>query len=187
MKKIILSLPVILACGGYARAENYNPFFVGHRHQVAFSLGTGVNNGIIVPLPSQFVPFAEIHVQYSVPDTLFYLPSRLSANISQTVGFGKKYGWEWSEYSIPIFYITQDVVLLHSRNVYFGMGAGGGFQVAENDRIGSKLLFTLKVFTGYRFNEKFAGEIYVKHFSNGNTAPQNYSYAFYGIGVTYNF
>ena len=30
-------------------------------------------------------------------------------------------------------------------------------------------------------------EVYAHHFSNGNTAPENNSYAFYGLGLTYSF
>lgn len=167
--------------------KSYNPFFGDFRHQVALNIGAGIDSGIIVPLPARFVPFAELHVQYSVPSTLFYFPSRLSLNVTQTIGFGRRYGWDWDDYSIPIIYLTKDVAFAHGRNWYAGMGAGGGFQVAENDRIGSKLVFTLKLFAGYRINERATTEIYVKHFSNGNTAPENNSYAFYGMGMTYNF
>ncbi|MCL2758162.1 MAG: acyloxyacyl hydrolase [Alphaproteobacteria bacterium] len=186
MRKII-ALFIVFACAGYARAETYNPFFVGHKHQVGFSLGTGVNSGRIVPPFAQFVPFTELHVQYSVPSEAFYLPARLSMNLTQTVGFGRRYGWDWTSYSIPIIYITKDLALLYTRGWYFGAGAGAGFQAKENERIGSKLVFTFKVFTGYRLTDRLAGELYAKHFSNGNTAPENNSYAFYGIGFTWNF
>ncbi|MCL2017188.1 MAG: acyloxyacyl hydrolase [Alphaproteobacteria bacterium] len=187
MKKIVSFLLATIVYSGYAHADIYNPFFGEHRHQVAFGLGTGVDTGFIVPPPARFVPFTEAHIQYSIPSTMFYLPSRFSFNISHTIGFGERYGWEWQRFSIPIIYLTEDVALLHTKRWYFGAGPGMGFQMHENIRIGSKLVFTLKVFTGYRFTESFGMEIYAKHFSNGNTAPENNSYAFYGLSATYSF
>ena len=187
MKKIGVFLLAVAACAGTAQADDYNPFFGDFRHQIALGLGWGVDSGFIVPPPARFVPFAEAHFQYSVPSAMFYLPARLSMNVSQVVGVGHKYGWAWSRYSIPIVYLTKDLAFLNGKDWYVGAGCGGGFQVAENERIGSKLVFTLKVFAGYRLTERLASEIYVKHFSNGNTAPENNSYAFYGAGVAYNF
>ena len=67
------------------------------------------------------------------------------------------------------------------------MGAGVGLQAQQNDRIGSKLVFQFKVTFGYNFNEKWAAELFIQHFSNANTADENNSYAFYGLGLTCNF
>jgi hypothetical protein len=186
MKKVTAIL-MTFAVGGYAQADEFNPFFIGHRHQIGFSVGTGVNSGVIVPPPIQFVPFTEYHFQYSVPSDMFYFPARFSFNITQTVGYAKSRGWNWPHYSIPIGYLTKDIAFLYGRNWYAGLGGGGGFQAKENERIGSKLVFTFKLFAGYRLNDKTAIEAYIKHFSNGNTAPENNSYAFYGLGITYNF
>ena len=68
-----------------------------------------------------------------------------------------------------------------------GMGAGAGLQAQENKRLGSKLLFQFKINFGYNFNEKWAMEFFIQHFSNANTAKENHSYAFYGLGITYNY
>ena len=87
----------------------------------------------------------------------------------------------------PIAYITKDIAFLYNDKWHFGAGPGIGFQLNENDRIGSRLLFTFNIFLGYRFTEKFGMEIYTRHFSNGSTTPNNYSYGFYGLGATYNF
>ena len=187
MRKIFLFTVAVFLCFQSVWADDHNPFFGDHRHQVALSLGWGTGNGFIVPPPAYFVPFAEAHVQYSVPSTMFYFPGRFSLNITQTIGLGRGRGWDWRDLSIPIVYLTQDVALLQYEDFYFGAGGGGGFQVQENSRIGSKLIFTLKLFIGYNITESFAMEVYVKHFSNGNTAPENNSYAFYGLSATYSF
>ena len=71
--------------------------------------------------------------------------------------------------------------------IYMGMGAGVGLQAKENKRLGSKLLFQFKISFGYNFNKRWATEIFIQHFSNANTAEENHSYAFYGIGLTHNF
>ena len=40
---------------------------------------------------------------------------------------------------------------------------------------------------GYRITDHIGAELFVQHFSNGNTAEENHSYAFYGTGLTYSF
>jgi hypothetical protein len=67
------------------------------------------------------------------------------------------------------------------------MGLGIGMQGQQNERIGSKLLFGFKLGAGYRITECIALELFMQHYSNGNTAPENNSYAFYGLGMTYSF
>ena len=165
-----------------------NPYFGdGHEHQLALNFGYGVNSGIIVPPPTQFVPFIMMHAQYSQPTTFFKLPARQSLNVHQTLGFGKKYGWNWEKFTIPIAMLSGDVAILHGKNWYFGPGIGVGMQAQQNDRIGSKLVFTLKITGGYRITDHIGAELFVQHFSNGNTAEENHSYAFYGTGLTYSF
>jgi len=210
MKKFAFILPLLFITS-IAAASIDNPFFRGYRHQVGFSIGAGVNSGIIVPPPMEWVPFAEFHIQYSVPATIFYFPARFSINITQTVGWDSKYDlsfrrgyssrrwrtpeqcppgacqWRWQDYTIPIIYLSLDVALWHNDRWFVGVGPGVGMQGQENERIGSKLVFIFKPFIGYRINDRTAIEFYIRHFSNGNTAPENNSYAFYGISITRNF
>lgn len=174
-----------LVCGGGAVA---NPYFgAGNNHQFAFNFGYGVNSGIIVPPPTQFVPFIMGHLQYSQPTTFFKLQARQSLNVYQTLGFGKKYGWNWEKFTIPIAVLSGDVAVLRGRNWYVGPGIGVGMQAQQNDRIGSKLVFLLKITAGYRITDHIGTEVFVQHFSNGNTDEDNHSYAFYGAGLTYSF
>lgn len=185
----IVSVFVILATSACAaHAENkFNPFFNASQHQIAFNIGAGVNSGFLIPPPTQFVPFTMLHVQYSQPTTFFKLPARQSLNIVQTIGFGTKYGWHWRDFTIPIAVISQDVAIAHGKNWYFGPGIGIGMQGKENDRISSKLLFSLKIIGGYRITPHTAIELFMQHFSNGCTTEDNHSYAFFGTGVTYSF
>lgn len=186
MKKITLSFIAILSAG--AAHADFNPFMGNHANQIAVNIGQGVNSGFLVPPPSQFVPFYMLpNIQYSQPTTFFKLPARQSLNFGQTVGMGKKYGWKWTDFSIPMLFASGDVALLHGKNWYYATGVGVGFQAQQNDRIGSKLLFQYKMTAGYRFNENWGMEIFMQHFSNGNTAEENNSYAFYGAGFTYSF
>jgi len=189
MKKIIFPLLII---PNLAVAESYslldkNPFMGNYQNQLAFGLGMGFDTGILVPPPVRPVPFFIGTMQYSQPTSFFRIPARRSLNFSGTVGLGSRYGWEWSDYSIPIAYITEDIALFKIKNVYGAVGAGAGLQAKENARIGTKLLFQLKLSFGYSFNEKWAGEFFIQHFSNANTDSNNYSYAFYGVGFTYNY
>lgn len=164
-----------------------NPFFGKYKNQLAFNLGQGVNSGFLIPPPTQFVPFNMLHFQYSRTDTFFTLPSRVSLNVIQTIGYGDKYGWNWADYSIPIALLSEDVILFKTTDWYFGTGLGAGMQAKQNDRIGSKLIFGFKLFAGYKMTEKMRLEMFMQHFSNGNTGYANNSYAFYGVGVAYNF
>ena len=85
------------------------------------------------------------------------------------------------------FYLTEDIAIFRYRHLYMAMGAGAGLQAKENKRLGTKLLFQFKVTFGYNFNRRWASELFIQHFSNANTADENNSYAFYGLGLTYNF
>jgi len=188
MKKFALSF-VSLFCVVSAAAgrDAGNPFMGENQNQIAFNFGQGVDSGIIVPPPFRLVPFHIMHLQYSQPTTFFRIPARQSINIAQTIGSGKKYGWKWDKFTIPMVFLSEDIAILHGDDWFFAVGAGGGLQAQQNARIGSKWLFEFKLTAGYRFTDCLGAEFYVQHFSNGNTAHENHSYAFYGVGVTYSF
>ena len=83
--------------------------------------------------------------------------------------------------------LSEDVALFYGKNWYSYMGLGVGMQAQQNERIGSKLLFGFKLAAAYRLSECTAVELFMQHYSNGNTAPENNSYAFYGLGLAYSF
>ncbi len=186
MKKNALCL-LALFVGAAPAVAGDNPFFGKYSNQITFNFGQGVNSGFLIPPPTQWVPFSMLHLQYSRPNTFFTLPARASLNIFQTIGYADKYGWDWADYSIPMFLISEDVSLYNTNKWYFGTGLGAGFQAKENDRIGSKLIFGFKLFAGYKIAPQTNLEIFMQHFSNGNTGYANNSYAFYGLGIGYNF
>ncbi len=186
MKKLFAFLLVVSFCFS-AYAKDNNPFMGNYENQVAFNLGQGVNSGIIVPPPVQFVPFYLLHFQYSQPTTFFKLPARQSINIGQTLGFGTKYEWHWDKYTIPMIFLSEDIALLQGEKWFFSTGIGMGLQAQQNERIGSKLIFQFKLIYGYKLNDKLNLEMFIQHFSNANTAIENNSYAFYGLGLSYNF
>jgi hypothetical protein len=187
MRKILCILSLFLFSTQFSYAEKYNPFFNGYENQIAFNFGFGVNSGFLLAPPTQFVPFNMMQIQYSQPTTFFTLPARQSLNVIQTLGHGSKYGWNWDKYTIPIAMLSEDVALFYGRNWYTFLGLGIGFQAQQNERIGSKLLFGFKLGAAYRLSECTSVELFMQHFSNGNTAPENNSYAFYGLCMTYNF
>ena len=158
-----------------------------YQNQFAFGAGQGFDNGILLPPPLKIVPFYILNIQYSQPTTFFSMPARQSINISQTIGMGNKYGWNWTHFSIPIAYLSEDIALFKIDKFYMGTGAGIGLQAHQNERISSKLIFTFKVTFGYNINDRWSGELFIQHFSNANTSDENNSYAFYGFGFTRNF
>ena len=185
MKKAVYILLVLFP---FAQATaNSNVFFNGYENQIAFNLGTGVNSGFLIPSPSQFVPYTMFQFQYSQPTTFFKLPARQSVNVILNIGHGEKYGWDWGNFSIPIAMLSQDIIPLYGHNWYTFVGLGVGMQAQQNERIGSKLIFSFKIGAGYRISECTAIELFMHHMSNGNTAPENNSYGFYGAGISYNF
>jgi len=189
MKKLILIL-FILPCCAVADScllPSENPFMGTYQNQIAFGLGQGFDTGILLPPPVRPVPFYIGTIQYSQPTTFFRVPARRSINLSETAGFHAKYDWDWQDYTTPMIYFTEDIALFRHDRVYGGMGAGAGLQARENKRLGAKLIFEFKVTLGFNFTEKWAGEFFVQHFSNANTANENHSYAFYGLGFTYNY
>lgn len=178
-------LPVLLA--SQSAWADTNPFFGDKTHQVALNMGIGIDSGFLLPPPLRLVPFTITHFQYSLPTTFFEMPARQSLNLAMTVGFADKYGWDWADYSIPIGFLSEDVALFYGDDWYFAAGLGVGMQGQQNERLGSKLLFQFKLLFGYRISDCINAEVFMQHFSNGNTATENYSYAFYGLGVVYNF
>lgn len=183
MKKVLVSLSFLV----WTSSMMANPFMGDYENQITFNLGQGVNSGFLIPPPMQLVPFYFINVQYSQPTTFFRAPARRSITVGQTLGFGSRYGWDWDEYTIPMIYISEDIAIACGENWFFAAGAGMGLQAQQNERLGAKLLFQFKLTAGYRVNESMNAELFVQHFSNANTATENYSYAFYGIGISYNF
>lgn len=188
MKKIICALlTVICALPTVSAAADRNPFFGALEHQIALNAGWGVNAGYIVPPPTQFVPYTTFQAQYSIPATFFGMPARQSLNAIMNVGYDDKYGWDWMDFTIPIVMLSGDFSPFYGERWYTGIGAGMGFQAQQNHRISSKLVFEFKVLFGYKITERWGAEIFVQHMSNGNTAPENNSYGFYGLGVNYSF
>ena len=83
--------------------------------------------------------------------------------------------------------LGEDIILAQGKNWFIYSGFSVGFQAQQNERIGSKLLFGFKLGGGYKLSECTNLEIFMQHYSNGNTAPENNSYAFFGAGLAYNF
>ena len=164
-----------------------NPFMGNAQNQLAYYIGQGVDNGYIIPLPYHPVPFYIAQVKYSQPAYFFRMPARISMNLAETVGFGEKYGWHWNDFTIPIFFLSGDTALLYGEKWYAGVGSGIGLQAQQNERLSSKLLFEFRLFYGYHINANWGVELYAQHFSNANTGDNNYSYAFFGVGLTHNF
>lgn len=182
----ILSAIFLFATGAFA-ADGRNTFTEHYKNQISFNFGQGIDSGFILPVPARFVPFSLLSLTYSQPTTFFGLPARQSINVNQTIGYGDKYGWHWRDYTIPMIMLSGDVRLSEYKNLYVASGAGVGLQAQQNERLGAKLLFQFKVIAGWHINDKWAIEVFMHHFSNANTADENYSYAFYGLGINYNF
>lgn len=127
-----------------------------------------------------------IYFQYSQPTNFFRLPARKSVNFIQIIGYGKN-NWNWTDYSIQIITLSEDFILYNKNKFYFGSSVGLGFQRLENKRIETKLLFGFKLLSGYKISDKFNTELFIQHFSNGETSVNNFSYNFCGFGVPYNF
>lgn len=189
-KRILFFLPILMPTVAMADSvllPERNPFTGTYQNQMFYGIGQGFDTGILLPPPIRPVPFYIGTITYSQPTTFFRIPARRNLNISETLGLGKKNGWNWSKYTIPIGYVTEDIALVRYHRFYMGTGAGVGLQAKENERLGAKLVFQFKVTFGINITKEWATELFIQHFSNANTAEDNHSYAFYGIGLTHNF
>lgn len=183
-------LPILMPTMAMAESmflPDSNPFTGNYQNQMFYGIGQGFDTGILLPPPVKPVPFYIGTITYSQPTSFFRIPARRNLNISMTLGLGEKNGWKWQDYTIPIGYVTEDIALFRYKRIYMGTGAGVGLQAKENARLGAKLVFQFKVMFGYNINKEWATELFIQHFSNANTAEENNSYAFYGIGITHNF
>lgn len=191
MRKLLAVLPILCsiapAMADSCVLPDKNPFMGTYQQQIAFGIGQGFDTGWLLPPPTRPVPFYIGTFTYSQPTTFFRVPARRSINISETLGFHEKYGWKWQDYTIPMAYLTEDIALFRYKRLYGGIGAGAGLQAQENERLGAKLIFEFKVTFGYNISKQWATEFFIQHFSNANTADENNSYAFYGMGFTYNY
>ena len=202
MRKLIVFIAVwILAAP--AKAE-HNPFFGDNQNKISVGISQGMSTGWLFPTwRDEFVPFAQLHMAYAVPNTFFHLPGRQSINVSAMLGWGTstdyrhehptKGGppiyWDWGDiaHTAQIIYYQQDVALFSGKDWYTGIGAGIGMQRHENDRIDTKLMFSFRMFAGYAITENWRGEIFFQHFSNGSTHEANFSYNSIGFGLGYAF
>lgn len=191
MKKLISILSILVLTTPAVAEDCFlpdkNPFMGTYQQQIGFGIGQGFDTGWLLPPPTRPVPFYIANFTYSQPTTFFRIPARRSIHISETLGLREKYGWKWQDYTIPMIYLSEDIALFRYKRLYAGMGAGMGLQAQENERLGAKLVFQFKVTFGFNITKEWATELFIQHFSNANTADENNSYAFYGLGFTYNF
>ena len=173
-----------------------NPFFgEGQDNMVMLAAGRAAAATWLLPIgEGGMVPFGYLRASYYQPNTSFRLPGRQSVNVMQTFGWGESrhrsrdgYVWDWTGFETTFLYFQQDVALFYGRNWYTGMGMGMGMQARENERVGTKLVFSFKVFAGYAVTDSLRIEAFMHHFSNGSTQVENYSYNFMGVGFGYSF
>ena len=182
-KYVCLCLSIYLSMPTLA---NRSIFLNSYSNQITFNVGQVVDSLGLVAWPRNFAPYTMLHFQYSQPTEFFRLPARKSLNLIQNIGYGNNQ-WNWKDYSIQIITLSEDFILYNTNKFYFGNGVAVGFQRVENERIGTKLLFGFKLLSGYKISDKFNAELFMQHFSNGETSLNNWSYNFWGLGVSYNF
>ena len=192
MKKLLalaLTLALIAPCASAAsRVNRPNLMFNGHDSQVAMNLGMGTDAMWLLPFPAMPAPLAMFEVRYSHPNEFFRWPGRQNIGVVYLQGWGSdRRDWEWNSFTMPIFYLSQDITLFQTRNWYYGTGMGIGMQLRENDRIGTKLVFSFRLFMGRAISYNWNVELFMHHFSNGSTTANNYSYNFFGVGFLRNF
>jgi hypothetical protein len=193
MNKVIGLMTGLMAVSAYAET---NPIFGNARNQVMLNLGQGVNGMGLIAEPDRPVPFNMVQLAYSQPTTFFRIPGRQTFSVIQTIGYGTKYEytdyngtieWNWGEYATQIAMLSGDISLYDTKNWYFGVGMGGAMQGKQNKRENTKFLLGYKLFAGYRMTENWNAELFMQHFSNGDTGERNYVYNFFGLGLGYSF
>lgn len=157
------------------------------QNQAALRLGWGSAASEMVPNFGRMVPFGVVLLDYSQPAAIFRLPARMNFHLGYTVGWGEKYGENWRDYSWPQTGISLDASLISWGRFYGGTGVGAFMKWQVDARQDSRFMFMTRAFIGYRATDRFSGEAFIKHYSDGNLTPINGAYNFVGLGITAGF
>lgn len=125
-----------------------------------------------------------IHFQYSQPTNFFVYQQENLQILYKLLDIEKIIGFEQI---IKFKSLHYQKILYNEDKFYFGSGIAICFQKLENECVERKLLFGFKLLSGYKISDKFNTELFMQHFSNGETSINNFSYNFWELGISYNF
>jgi len=166
-------------------AEIPNPAFGEKKHQLSLHFGNGIRSGL---------NFEELYlgaISYGQANRFFMLPGRINLEFMTHRGMGRFA--EYNQYAIMGF--SQDLIVpafiwaepKAISRLYLGINLGIYIQSEMTQRISSRFAFGQRAFLGYRINDKFAVELYGRHFSNGDLTEKNSGQDFLGFSVFWNF
>lgn len=188
MKKSVLSVFLVLSMtAGTALADLDNPMFAPNAQNAialygAQGTGPGTLFKLVDPFLWEFEPMTMAMLQYSQPMTFFRLPARMNFNLVQNVAYGDDH--ELAFFAIGV---SWDVVLVHWRGLYIGLGVGPYMRDSRDDYVNSRLVFGERFFIGKNIGDAWRIELFTQHFSNGDFTDINRGFNFFGLAVSYSF
>ena len=164
-----------------------NPMFgTDTQNSIALYVGQGTGPGtlfkLVDPFLWEFEPMTNLMLQYSQPVQVFRLPSRINLNLVQNLGYGHDRGLSFTAVGI-----SWDIVLVHWRGFYLGLGVGPYMRDTRDRYVASRLVFGERVFIGKNITNRWRAEFFTQHFSNGDFTELNRGFNFTGLAISYSF
>ena len=185
MKKVI---PVILIAGIVhgARADENILFADNARNSIGMYVAQSTGDDTLFKLVDasqwEISPQTLVIAKYSQPTKIFRLDARMNLEFVQNIAYHSSHGLSFFAAGI-----SWDVALLKWRGFYLGIGIGPYMRDSRDRWVDSRLVFGERVFIGKKICDKWRGEIFTQHFSNGNFTDVNRGFNFVGLGISYSF
>jgi len=185
MRKI-LSIFAILCFIAPAFAATNPMFSDGYENSVTLNIAqsTGSHNirKLIWPPDWTIYPQTLIMLTYAQPMEIMRLPSRMNISVVQNIAYESSHGLSFIGAGM-----SWDVSLFDWRGYYLGIGIGLYYRDNRDRWVSSRLMFGEKVFIGKDISDRWRGEFFTQHFSNGDLTDINTGFNFIGLGVNYSF
>ena len=185
MRKTTIAILMILVASNATAKQNVM-FANDTENSVTIYVGQSTGKGTLFKLVDPFLwdihPQTMIMAQYSQPIEIFRLPSRINFNIIQNIGYESS-----KRLSFIGGGISWDTALLNWRGFYTGFGVGPYYRDTIDRWVASRLVFGEKFFIGKNISDKWRGEFFTLHFSNGDFTKPNHGFNFFGLGLNYSF
>ena len=185
MQKILpITLCAVLSTS--AIAANNPMFGLDTKNSITLNIAQSTGNHnirkLIWPFDWDIYSQTLIMATYSQPVEIFRLPSRINLSFVQNIAYESSHGLSFIGAGV-----SWDIALLQYRGFYFGVGIGPYSRDNRDRWVSSRLFFGEKVFVGKNITDRWRGELFTIHFSNGDLTDINSGFNFVGVGANYSF
>ncbi|MBO7066990.1 MAG: acyloxyacyl hydrolase [Alphaproteobacteria bacterium] len=185
MNKVLIATTFAILSGAAFATEN--PMFgVDTKNSIALNIAqsTGSHNiRKLVWFPDwEISPQTFVMLTYAQPMEILRLPSRMNISVVQNIAYESSKGLSFIGVGA-----SWDIALVQYHGFYLGIGIGPYYRDNHDRWVSSRFMFGEKVFLGKNITDRWHGELFTIHFSNGDLTEINHGFNFVGIGVNYSF